>query len=61
MDRGKAAWRRASRSKEDGSNCVELARVTHLIAVRDSQDPEGPKLFIGHHDFRQFAEIIRSL
>jgi hypothetical protein len=36
-------WRKASRSGEEG-NCIELAHT--LDAVRDSKDPEGPRLVV---------------
>lgn len=54
-------WRKASRSKEDGSNCIELAGVPGVVAIRDSKDPDGPKLIIDHSDFRSFASILKRL
>jgi hypothetical protein len=35
-------WRKSSYSAEE--NCVELAFVSDVAAVRDSKDPDGPKL-----------------
>lgn len=61
MDLSRVVWRKASRSKEDGSNCIELAKVSGIVAVRDSQDPNGPKLIFGHSEFRQFANMLKSL
>ncbi|QFG25526.1 DUF397 domain-containing protein [Actinomadura sp. WMMB 499] len=58
MDLSNVAWRKASRSGENGGNCVELAAVSGAIGVRDSKDPDGPVLLltcaalreaIGHH------------
>ncbi|MDI2030052.1 DUF397 domain-containing protein [Saccharopolyspora sp. TS4A08] len=36
-------WRKSSRSGSS-TNCVEIARAAHEIAVRDSKDPEGGQL-----------------
>ncbi|MFI0410313.1 DUF397 domain-containing protein [Actinomadura sp. 3N508] len=46
------AWRKSSRSGGDGSHCVELARLSGDIGVRDSKDPHGPKLLITPDTFR---------
>ncbi|WP_329094371.1 DUF397 domain-containing protein [Actinomadura citrea] len=37
-------WRRSSHSGHEGGDCVELANLSPLVGVRDSKDPEGPKL-----------------
>ncbi|QKW38851.1 DUF397 domain-containing protein [Actinomadura sp. NAK00032] len=54
------AWRRASRSKEDGSNCIEVAELSDAVAIRDSKDPGGPELIIGRGDFRDLAEALKK-
>lgn len=46
MDLSNATWRKASRSGENGGNCVELADVAGVVAVRDSKDPDGPVLLL---------------
>ncbi|GAA4303234.1 DUF397 domain-containing protein [Actinomadura luteofluorescens] len=61
MDLSKALWRKASKSKEDGSNCVEVASVSCNVAVRDSKDPDGPPLLVSRGDFRRFTEILKNL
>ena len=39
-----ATWHKSSHSGTDG-NCVEVARnVAGIVAVRDSKNPDGPKL-----------------
>lgn len=43
MDLGHARWRKSSRS--GGGDCVEIARVPGLVAVRDSKHPSGVLLF----------------
>ncbi|CNE64457.1 Domain of uncharacterised function (DUF397) [Mycobacterium tuberculosis] len=43
-DRERLRWRKSSKSTATGNECVEFAAVADLVAVRDSVDPEGPKL-----------------
>jgi Domain of unknown function (DUF397) len=38
-----ARWRKSSYSA-DVTNCVEVADLDHVVAVRDSRDPTGPAL-----------------
>lgn len=40
-DLAAATWRKASRSGGEGGNCVELAQVDNIGAVRDSKSPAG--------------------
>ncbi|MFB4300826.1 DUF397 domain-containing protein [Actinomadura sp. NTSP31] len=37
-------WRKSSRSDETGGQCVELARLSHAVCVRDSKDPAAGHL-----------------
>ncbi|MER6828267.1 DUF397 domain-containing protein, partial [Streptosporangium sp. NPDC000563] len=52
MDLSNATWVKSSLSGDNGGNCVEVARLEdttnhpHLIALRDSKDPDGPKLLL---------------
>jgi len=47
MDMGGARWRKSSRSGgEEGSNCVEVALLDAVAAVRDSKNPTGPTLVL---------------
>jgi hypothetical protein len=40
-----AVWRKSTRSGGNGGNCVEVAdNLPAVVAVRDSKDPDGPKL-----------------
>lgn len=51
-------WRKASRSNSNGGNCVEIAECRDQMLIRDSKDPEGPRLAVSR---RQFAALITSL
>lgn len=61
MDLSKAVWRKASRSTAEGDNCIEIAGLSNVVALRDSKNPSGPKLIISHGDFRLLADTLKSL
>jgi hypothetical protein len=61
MDLSKAVWRKASRSTAEGDNCVEVTRISQMVALRDSKNPNGPKLIISSSDFRSFARVVKNL
>ncbi|WP_396454533.1 DUF397 domain-containing protein, partial [Actinomadura sp.] len=42
----------------NGGECVELASAPGVVAVRDSKDPDGPKLLVGREEF---AALVASL
>ncbi|HEY7487873.1 MAG TPA: DUF397 domain-containing protein [Streptosporangiaceae bacterium] len=54
-----AQWRKSRRSGEQGS-CVELARVSQVIAVRDSKNPGGPALAFSRAAWRAFANTLKD-
>lgn len=41
-------WRKSSFSGGSDENCVELAHLPGALAFRDSKNPTGPVLVIGH-------------
>jgi hypothetical protein len=61
MDLSPASWRKASKSNSNGGNCVEVARdLPGIVAVRDSKDPDGPKLTFLPTDWRGFTLAIKA-
>jgi uncharacterized protein DUF397 len=54
-------WRKASKSHEDGDQCVELASDPDGVALRDSKDPNGPTLIMSRNEFLHFAEALKKL
>ena len=56
-----AVWRKSSYSSGNGGQCVEVARdPAGVVAVRDSKDPDGPKLVIGHGEWRAFTGRVKE-
>ncbi|TDB90799.1 DUF397 domain-containing protein [Actinomadura sp. KC216] len=61
MDLTQAVWRKANRSTSNGGNCVEVASIPETVAIRDSKNPNGPKLFLSHNDFRHLTQTLKNL
>jgi hypothetical protein len=53
-------WRKSSHSDHQGGNCVELACLSHMIGVRDSKDPDGPKLAFPTDAWSAFIAGIKA-
>ena len=54
-------WRKSSYSGGNGGDCVEVARgLPAAVAVRDSKDPDGPKLIVTVADWAAFTTAIRT-
>ncbi|MFG2088722.1 DUF397 domain-containing protein [Spirillospora sp. NPDC048824] len=52
------AWRKSSHSSSQGDDCVELAGLNGVIGLRDSKDPDGPKLLM---DADEFTALVAAL
>ncbi|MFC5749575.1 DUF397 domain-containing protein [Actinomadura rugatobispora] len=53
-------WRKARLSNDQGGACVELAGLPEGVAVRDSKDPQGPRLMVSREAFRTFAASLKK-
>lgn len=60
MDLTNATWRKASRSSNNGGNCVEIVRISGTVAIRDSKDPCGPALLLTPRELRSLAAALRN-
>lgn len=53
-------WRTSSHSDQHGGECVEVAALAPAVAVRDSKDPDGPRLAFGSAVWRTFAARVKA-
>jgi hypothetical protein len=61
MDLSCAEWRKSSYSSSNGGQCVEVAEVPAVcMAVRDSKNPEGPKLIFSAGEWRSFVAGVKA-
>jgi hypothetical protein len=51
-DLSRVTWRKSSHSCSN--NCVEVAFLGDMIAVRDSKEPSGPALLFNLDEWRSF-------
>jgi len=60
MDLSRAQWRKASKSNSNGGACVEAASLCGIVAVRDSKNPDGPKLAFPPATWGAFTSQIKT-
>jgi hypothetical protein len=53
-------WRKASHSTGNGGNCVEVRTAPRAVAIRDSKDPEGPKLAFSPGSWQAFTSRVKN-
>jgi hypothetical protein len=52
-------WRKSSFSSAGGNNCVEVAALSRVVAIRDSKDPHGPAHLLRPDAFRNLITRIK--
>ena len=60
MDLSKATWHKSSHSSDQGDNCIEVVSAPGTVAIRDSKDPDGPRILLNRHGLRRLASAIKS-
>jgi len=60
IDLSRAVWYKSTRSGGNGGQCVEVAGLSGVVAVRDSKDPDGPKLVFAAGEWRRFIRTIKT-
>jgi hypothetical protein len=56
-----AVWRKSSRSNGNGgNNCVEVAFLDTIVAVRDSKNQSGPALFFNSAQWTEFVNSAKA-
>ena len=60
MDLTAVAWRKSSRSGDNGGTCVEVGTAGQAVAVRDSKHPDGPLLAFAAGSWKTFIEQVKA-
>jgi hypothetical protein len=58
-DLSQAAWRKSSHSG-GGNDCVEIAFIDGVAAVRDSKDPDGGAFTLSSRGWRGLVDSLRT-
>jgi hypothetical protein len=58
-DLSRAQWRKSTRSSGNGQ-CVEVAHLDEVVAVRDSKHPDGPKLVFARQEWATFIAGLKN-
>jgi hypothetical protein len=60
LDLTRALWFKSSYSSANGA-CVEVAKnLPGIVAIRDSKDPDGPKLLISLSGWRALVHRAKN-
>ncbi|MCP2343688.1 hypothetical protein FHU30_009087 [Actinomadura rupiterrae] len=60
IDKQPITWRKSSRSDHQGGQCIEVAALVPMVAMRDSKDPDGPRLILAPTEWRSLAQRIQA-
>jgi hypothetical protein len=55
-----ARWRKSSLSDSTGKDCVEVAFLDDTVALRDSKNPTGPKLYFTPYEWTAFLGGVKN-
>lgn len=53
-------WRKSSHSDGTGGECVEVAAAPGALLIRDSKDPDGPRLDLTSSAARKLISRLRE-
>jgi hypothetical protein len=54
------AWRVSSYSGSGGGQCTQVACVPGVVLVRDSKDPDGPRLVVCAPAWQEFTDRMKT-
>ena len=60
MELTRIRWRKSSHSSTNGGECIEVGTAPRTVAVRDSKDPEGPKLAFAPGRWQAFTRAVKN-
>jgi hypothetical protein len=54
------AWRVSSYSGSGGGQCAQVGTVPGVVLVRDSKDPDGPRLVVCASAWLEFTDRMKT-
>jgi uncharacterized protein DUF397 len=60
LDSESVQWRKSRHSAQEGGSCVELADLSAAVGVRDSKNPDGPKLLFSRRELGSLVARVKS-
>jgi predicted secreted Zn-dependent protease len=60
MDLSRLTWRKSSYSNSNGGGCVEVGLGGPLVVIRDSKNPDGPKLIVSAAEWSAFLAGVKA-
>jgi len=60
MDVTATAWRTSTYSGDNGGTCIEVGTTGPTVAVRDSQDQDGPQLAFAATAWQAFTNQLKA-
>ncbi|MFF1913152.1 DUF397 domain-containing protein [Streptomyces sp. NPDC058239] len=60
MDHERTHWFKSSYSGGSGTECVEVADLISAIGVRDSKQPQGPRIAVQRSTWTEFVQGLRQ-
>jgi hypothetical protein len=60
IDLSRAAWRKSARSNNGGACVAVAANLPGIVAVRDSKDPDGPRLAFTPDEWEAFTAGVKD-
>ncbi|MFF3159097.1 DUF397 domain-containing protein [Streptomyces sp. NPDC057910] len=55
-----SAWFKSSHSSDQGGSCVEIAKLTGQVGIRDSKDKSGPALVVPTTAWSSFVSFANA-
>jgi len=53
-------WRKSSYSGSGGGNCTEVTSTPSVVLIRDSKDPDGPRLALSAPAWQEFTDRMKT-
>ncbi|SCF97369.1 DUF397 domain-containing protein [Streptomyces sp. Ncost-T10-10d] len=60
MDYERTHWFKSSYSGGSGTECIEVADLISAIGVRDSKQPQGPRIAVQRSTWTEFVQSLRQ-